>query len=192
MKKIIFLLLILSYNLVFAQKDFYAKSLNINKKGMFVLGSWGIGNALIGGVSLINHQGSVENMAFHQMNVGWGVINTAISGLGYIKTRNSEIPENGIKTWEAQQKIQQTFAVNAALDAAYIGFGMYLTEKGKNDTEKGFRSQGFGKSIIMQGAFLGIFDIAMYAIQKKHYHKDKSKLLLSFNGNEIGLKYALD
>lgn len=159
---------------------------------MTVLGTWGLGNTLLGSINLLNHTGSAENKAFHQMNLGWGVINTAIAGLGYLGSRNAALPAAGIETWEAQHKIQQTFAVNAALDLAYMGFGLYLIERGKNEPENGYRSQGFGKSIIMQGAFLGVFDVAMYAIQKRHYQKDKNKLMISLNSNGLRLNYMLD
>jgi hypothetical protein len=192
MKNVLISILCLAFTQCLSQNDFYKKSLEINKKGMTVLGAWGLTNSIYSGVQLLGSNRSQESIAFHQMNLGWGVINTAIAGIGYLGTRNAKLPSQGIETWEAQYKLQQTFAVNAALDVAYIGFGMYLNEKGKNDLDNGFRSQGFGKSIILQGAFLGVFDVAMYAIQKNHYQKDKDKLVIGFKGNRMKLTYQLD
>ena len=56
--------------------------------------------------------------------------------------------------------------VNAALDLGYMAGGLYLKERGlrrEND-----RLVGFGKSVILQGAFLMAFDAIMVGFHQTH------------------------
>jgi hypothetical protein len=74
------------------------------------------------------------------------------------------------------------------LDIAYIGGGWYLNRRGISKNSD--RLHGYGNSIIMQGAFLLLFDGSMFAIQK-HHGKTAEKFLnqieVGFNGKQIGL-----
>ena len=51
----------------------------------------------------------------------------------------------------AQQQIEKVLLVNVALDFGYLLLGLYLIERGRR-LEKD-RWIGFGKSILLQGAF---------------------------------------
>jgi hypothetical protein len=53
-----------------------------------------------------------------------------------------------------------------ALDIAYIAGGLYLKERGLRIDKDKF--VGFGKSIILQGAFLLTFDAVMYTFHHTH------------------------
>jgi len=78
--------------------------------------------------------------------------------------------------------------MNTGLDVGYMLGGLYLIERSKNAEKKPERLKGFGKSIILQGAFLFAFDLTAYFIQAA----DNSKLepVLSsvyFSGDQIGM-----
>ncbi|TDQ18864.1 hypothetical protein DFQ04_0674 [Algoriphagus boseongensis] len=147
-----------------ALKDFNSVRLDYNQKGMLILGSWAVGNMIWGGIGASQTSGEVK--AFHQMNLYWNTVNLAIAGFGYWQA-TKEVPGTDFwATLEAQQGIEKVLLVNAALDVAYMAGGLYLKERGlRKDNE---RLVGFGKSIILQGAFLMAFDGVMYGFHHAH------------------------
>lgn len=147
-----------------ALQDFNQTRLDYNQKGMLILGSWAIGNMVWGGVGASQSSGEVK--AFHQMNVYWNAVNLAIAGFGYYQA-TKEIPGTDFwATMEAQQSIEKILLVNAALDVAYMAGGLYLKERGLRTDNS--RLVGFGKSVILQGAFLMAFDAVMYGFHHAH------------------------
>lgn len=147
-----------------ALTDFNQTRIDYNQKGMLILGSWAVGNMVWGGIGASQSSGEVK--AFHQMNVYWNAVNLAIAGFGYYQA-TKEIPGTDFwATMEAQQSIEKILLVNAALDVAYMAGGLYLKERGmRKDND---RLIGFGKSVILQGAFLMAFDAVMYGFHHAH------------------------
>ena len=130
------------------------------KTGMIILGSWGLGNALTGGIVGLRANG--ENKYFHQMNLGWGLVNAAIAGFGYYSAARMGSDISGtLDLLQANQSLQKTLLVNAGLDVAYLMGGLYLMERSRRPDVNQERLKGFGKSVIMQGAFLLVFDGVM-------------------------------
>lgn len=147
-----------------ALTDFNQTRIDYNQKGMLILGSWAVGNMVWGGIGALQSSGEVK--AFHQMNVYWNAVNLAIAGFGYWQA-TKEVPDNDFwATMEAQQSMEKILLVNAALDVAYMAGGLYLKERGmRKDND---RLIGFGKSVILQGAFLMAFDAVMYGFHHAH------------------------
>lgn len=138
--------------------------IDYNQKGMVILGSWAIGNMVWGGIGASHTTGEVK--AFHQMNLYWNTVNLAIAGFGYWQA-TKEVPGTDFwATMEAQQSIEKTLLVNAALDVAYMAGGLYMKERGIRTDNS--RLVGFGKSVILQGAFLMAFDAVMYGFHQVH------------------------
>ena len=173
------LILLLSGYIVLSQDltEFNRDRLNINEKGMLVLGTWAVGNILVGGIQSFRTEG--ETRAFHQMNAGWNVVNLAIAGFGYYSALKGEMDLSMAGTLEEQFKMEKILLFNAGLDLGYIGLGAYLNERGKRDVNRAEQLRGFGKSIMMQGAFLFVFDITMAWIHRAHYRNE----LLPFLGD---------
>lgn len=74
--------------------------------------------------------------------------------------------------------------LNIGLDAAYMLGGAYLLERAKNNITNLDRFTGFGKSILMQGAFLFVFDIGFYMAHNMNNSKLEPLLGgLKFTGN---------
>lgn len=145
-------------------ESFNETRLNYNQKGMLILGTWAVGNMIWGGVGA--SQTSGETKAFHQMNLYWNSVNLLIAGLGYWQA-SKEVPSSDFwATMDAQQSIEKILLVNAALDLAYMGGGLYLKERGLRKSND--RLIGFGKSIILQGAFLMVFDGIMFGFHHSH------------------------
>lgn len=145
-------------------KDFNQTRISYNEKGMLILGGWAVGNMIWGGIAA--GQTSGQTKAFHQMNMYWNSVNLVIAGFGYWQATKENAGTDFWSTMDAQQSMEKILLFNAALDVAYIAGGMYLKERGlRIDKEKFI---GFGKSIILQGAFLLTFDAVMYTFHHTH------------------------
>jgi len=134
------------------------------KKGMLVLGSWAAANMIVSPVLRNNDSGAEKY--FHEMNGYWNIVNFVIAGAGYISLRKQDPQAFNLRqTLEEQQKIEKLLLFNAGLDLGYIAAGAYLNEKGKNDNDS--RIEGYGESLMLQGAFLAAFDLVFYIAQRK-------------------------
>jgi len=175
-----------------ALKSFNELRLDHNKRAMWVLGGWAAANMLIGGVGMFNSQGS--NRAFHQMNLGWNAVNLGLAASGLWTAHHTD-PGN-FDLWQtllAQQKLQKILLFNAGLDVGYMAAGFWMLERAKNDQKKAERWRGFGRSIILQGAFLFVFDLGAFTYHQRLDNRLKSwvgQSSIGFNSNGIGLKYS--
>ncbi len=161
----------------------------INKRAFIVLGSWSVANIITGLAGQSNSNG--QTRYFHQMNLIWGSVNLIIAGSGYIgaKRRATDLSLSG--SLKQQTNIEKTFLFNAGIDLAYLATGAYFIERGKNqDNPDKFR--GYGKSILIQGGALLIFDAIMYATHLQHGKKIwKVMNSLQAGPNSFGLNLSL-
>jgi len=169
--------------------DFNTQRLKINQTAMTLLGGWAIGNLASG--ALLTGQKTGKAKYFHQMNLGWGAINLGIAGFAYynaVKTNPASF--DLLSSFKEQEKITRILLFNAGLDIGYILGGAYLRERAKTTTNNPERLAGFGESIILQGAFLLVFDLAVFWVHHQH-GKDLHPLIggLSLNGN--GLSWCM-
>lgn len=142
---------------------FNQKGQQRQKQAMMVLGGWAVSNIAIGAVMRGQHQG-VER-SFHDMNIGWNLVNLGIATLGYIGAGKSDPAAMGLfESVQSHHGFQKTLLFNAGLDVGYMLGGLYLMERSKNATKNQDRLKGFGKSIILQGGFLFVFDLVNYFI----------------------------
>jgi len=144
-----------------ALEVFNSTRLDYNRQGMMILGSWALLNLLIGTIGSFRTRGQVQ--AFHQMNAYWNLVNLGIAGYGFWQASQISLP---ILFWEvisAQQQIEKVLLFNAALDLAYMAVGFFLVERGLRLEKE--RWIGFGKSMLLQGAFLLLFDGILVGFQ---------------------------
>lgn len=144
-----------------ALECFNSTRLEYNRQGMWILGSWALLNLLVGTIRGFQTRGQVQ--AFYQMNAYWNLVNLGIAGYGYWQAIQISM---GINFWEvlvAQQQIEKVLLFNAALDLGYMAFGFFLIEKGLRLKKE--RWIGFGKSILLQGVFLLLFDGILVGFQ---------------------------
>jgi len=152
---------------VFSQSDDLLSFNQLNqqrqKRAMLVLGGWAVSNIAVGAALRGQHQG-VER-EFHTMNIGWNVINLGIATLGYIAA--NKMDPSGMDLYSSIQShhgFQKTLLLNAGLDVGYMLGGLYLIERSKKADKNAARLKGFGRSIILQGGFLFVFDLVNYFI----------------------------
>jgi hypothetical protein len=180
---------------VFADSSIALNRIRIktNSMGMKVLGSWGVANIVVGGAGYFTENSSSQYKYFQGMNAIWGIINTGIAGMGLAGTRKEMAAQTNcadrLKRYEATKRL---FVYNAGLDLAYIGIGACLTQHADVVTAHEEVWRGFGKSFIMQGAFLLVFDNVMFAMHQKQ-NKKWYRLLngVCVTGNGIGYRYTI-
>ena len=174
-------------------KKFNKERLNIQVKGMAVLTAWSVGNIIYSSVGFANSDGGA-NAQFHKMNIMWSGVNLLLSVPGLIGSARGKTDYDLKQSFKQQSGIEKTFIANAALDLAYVAGGLYLVERGKNQTDqsKADMFTGYGNAIIFQGGFLMLFDGVMFAIQNSHGNKKLYKFLenVSLSSNSVGFRHT--
>ncbi|MBL0048253.1 MAG: hypothetical protein IPP32_09195 [Bacteroidetes bacterium] len=172
--------------------EFNKERINISKKGMTVLAAWSLANVAAGAYGFSTTHAEVDKN-FHKMNMMWGGINLVLAATGYLGAVNDKKSYDLKKSFKQQQSIEKTFLANAALDAAYITAGLYLTERAKNQESKSAVYKGYGQSIMLQGAFLMCFDAVMFAVENNHGNKKLYRFLdkVNLSSNGIGVKFRI-
>jgi hypothetical protein len=169
----IFLILIsvLSPDLLHAQNDtfdtqYYAqKSFELQKKGMIFLGSWATLNILTGTGGYFLSENDTKY--FHQMNAGWNLVNLGIAGFALYGISQTDLATlSYTESLEELQNLDKILLFNAGLDIGYMATGAWLWERGVRKNSE--RQVGYGKSLILQGAFLFTFDLILYLIHSPH------------------------
>jgi hypothetical protein len=167
--------------------DFNQTRIDYNQKGMIILGSWALGNMVWGGIGASQTTG--EAKAFHQMNLYWNSVNLVIAGFGYWQATKETPGADFWATMEAQQGIEKVLLFNGALDLAYMAGGLYMKERGLRKSNE--RLIGFGKSVILQGAFLLAFDGVMYGFHQAH-GKELPELVQNISLGPTGVHFRMN
>lgn len=197
MKFLLCFLLLISIN-VYSQPGFL-HSVNrahddISKKGLLLLTGWSVVNISSG---LIGQNGTTgADKQFHKKNILWGGVNLGISQLSFwsLHRKRAKIYtlEQSLKRTETSEKL---FLFNTGLDLGYIIYGLYTKERSnKYSGEKRDKLKGTGASLIVQGAFLTLFDGTLYLLHAKNGNrltKKLSTISLSTTGDGISLAYPL-
>ncbi|MBS1669765.1 MAG: hypothetical protein JST58_20520 [Bacteroidetes bacterium] len=168
-------------------KLFNEERINMTKNGMMALGAWGTVNLISGSIGIASSGG--ETKYFHQMNLIWGAVNLSIALPTYLEIKKQASNLSIAETFKQQSHIEKLFLFNAGLDLVYITGGFYCLAKGENDSRQNLY-RGYGKSLMMQGGGLLLFDAVMY-FSHTHHGKKLFNLLskVQFTGNSIGLSW---
>ena len=167
------------------------KRMHVNKTGMEVLGSWGIANIVDGGIGYFTAKQD-EWKYFHEMNALWGIVNTGIATLSLVNGRKErEENLNARQAYDVYKKSKKIYLVNGGLDLVYMAAGVVLTKYGQNTKTNSALFTGFGRSVVMQGAFLFIFDSFMYTTHGRYDGKWRriiDEINVSTNG--VGIRHT--
>mgnify|MGYP000713195583 FL=1 len=149
--------------------------INITRNYMTALGAWGLVNVVQGGISATNTVGPEHY--FHQMSAYFNAVNVGIAAVGFLGIKKQLLKTNTLASEiQAQQKIQKILLINSALDLGYFGIGLLMRNSGiKNQNDK---IQGYGGSIMLQGAFLLVYDLLQFGAHRK-------------NGKKLGQKFGI-
>lgn len=174
--------------------DKYSKKRQrLNSTGMTALTTWASINILNGaGYFVSKHP---EERYFCAMNAGWGIVNLSIA-LPALVSKPKKF-DSLLKLSENQRKTERIFLINGGLDLLYIGSGLYLNVYGNSqqNPDKKALFNGFGKSIILQGVALLIFDASMFLVNRKFRKKEidktiqNSQISIGLNGINCSYKF---
>ncbi len=172
-------------------EDIQLRQSNIAKTSMISLNSWALGNIAYGTIANFNSTG--EAKYFHQMNAIWNVVNLGIGIPGIISAYKKRDPMNFKELYSYQHRMEKIYFINAGLDVAYITGGIALRLFGNDKaTDVRYRLQGYGNSLIMQGAYLLIHDIAailMYKTNTRIFEKAWGHVKFSSTGLNLKLEF---
>ena len=149
--------------------------INITRGYMTALGAWGLVNVVQGSISTTNTVGPEHY--FHQMSAYFNAVNVGIAAVGFLGIKKQLLKTNTLASEiQAQQKIQKILLINSALDVGYFTTGLLMRNSGiKNQNAK---IQGYGGSIMLQGAFLLVYDLLQFGAHRK-------------NGKRLGQKFGI-
>ncbi|MFO7617277.1 MAG: hypothetical protein R6V75_08490 [Bacteroidales bacterium] len=149
--------------------EWYRQTVNINQIGMGVLGGWAMGNLITGGIGALKYSG--EAKYFSQMNLMWNVVNLSIAGIGlYGNLAADPFQMTPDQMMSEHLKSQRIYLINAGLDVIYIGSGVLLNRLSSRSIKRGELMAGYGRSLVVQGAFLMAFDLIMWGILHLRQH----------------------
>jgi hypothetical protein len=158
---------------------FHARRAALDRRGMLVLGGWAVGNVGVSGARYFATEGPEKY--FHQMNVGWGVVNLALAGTTLLAARRSAPAADPSRPAlvRTQLRTENLYLFNAGLDVAYLATGLYLRERaGSRPTVRRHdQLRGYGQSLLLQGGFLLAFDGLMFAAHHQHGRRGLYPLL---------------
>ncbi len=145
-------------------REWNRERVGIQKNGMYVLGSWALTNFAVSGYYITKT--SDRAFYFHQMNVFWNVVNIGIATFGYFGAVNSPLDLGLERTVEEYRSFGRILGINAALDVGYVMVGAFLKSRGTKTDTHSERLIGYGNSLILQGSFLFVFDVALASINQ--------------------------
>jgi hypothetical protein len=139
--------------------------------GYKVLGAWGLANIAAGGIGYFNAQQD-EWKYFHGMNAAWGVMNTFIAAAGLNRARRQlHQPVDDQQAYKRYRNDKRHYLINTCFDVLYVGVGVGFVKYADHPGANRDLFTGFGRSIVVQGVFLLLFDNVMYASQLKANHR---------------------
>lgn len=172
-------------------ETFYRQSLGIQNTGMYVLGSWAVLNIAAGGYGWSQHSG--KRMYFDQMNLFWNVVNISIAGFALYNNYNTDISLLSNHDMIAGHlRTENILLISTGFNVAYIGTGLLMRYLSDRSSKHSDLINGYGSSIILQGAFLFVFDLALYGFLRSHKLEFLENLNLAFSYEMVGVRFILN
>jgi hypothetical protein len=132
-----------------------------NRDGMIVLTTWASLN-IATGIAGWATADDPEWRAIHQANFVWNLVNLGLAINGIIQSSADVRGLDLAASREASRSLQLTYLINGGIDFVYITAGAILLWQGNVHESPMLR--GWGKSLLLQGAFLVLFDFAMFFV----------------------------
>ncbi|MEL6343246.1 MAG: hypothetical protein AAFV53_08915 [Myxococcota bacterium] len=142
--------------------DVHQRYVRTEQRGMLVLGGWAAVNIAAGSVGALTADDPTVR-AFHQGNAAWNLVNLGIAIPGYLGARKKAQQPPAWPALPVEMANQRgVFLLNLGLDVAYMTGGVALWQL-QDDPQL----DGFGQALLLQGAFLGAFDLTMAILNSR-------------------------
>jgi hypothetical protein len=137
-------------------------------RGLAVLAAWAVLNLLLSGYLAARTDRRRAAHHFHVMNAAWGFVNAALATWGIVHLRLHAPAGLSVAGFFTRQlSLETTFLLNAGLDVAYVAAGFWLHARAAvPGTSHSARLLGYGQSLWVQGGFLLVFDVVMWALMR--------------------------
>lgn len=170
--------------LVAAVGEHLARRRKLDLTGSSVLLGWSLGNVAVGAAGWATAE-DPEWVAFHQMSIAWNGINLALAIPGLVGAlRDSPSRYGDLRAvLRADANSRLIYGLNTGLDVGWMASGAFLWERGLR--EENPMLIGFGRSMVLQGGFLFLFDLVMTAL---HGKESKRFLLRPELGERLGVR----
>ncbi|MCG3164933.1 MAG: hypothetical protein POELPBGB_00693 [Bacteroidia bacterium] len=176
--------------------DYYNLRNKKSQRAMHItLASWSVANFATS-LALMDNRNAPYNKYFYHMNIYWNVVNATIAGFGLANVYRKDPIAIGFNNYDlltlsnGQQKIERLMLMNSFLDVLYIGSGMAMDYYSPRLKKNPDLLDGYGKSMVFQGAFLLLFDTSFYLIYKSNY-KHFSKMSYSMSATPYGVGFKM-
>lgn len=145
----------------------------IQLAGMLSLSGWAVANLAGGTVGFFTADEGADKY-FHQMNALWNLVNLPLGIIGMVSAAREDPGALGSRAAiRASRKQQRVYLINAALDLVYLtGGGLTWTLGAQRELP---RAIGYGRSVVLQGAFLLAFDAVLLAVHERRLARYESR-----------------
>lgn len=155
--------------------------------GMSVLLGWSLANMGVGAVGW-TQASSPEWVAFHQGNIGWNAVNVALALPGLLSGLNDNPSSHSLgDSLRLSHASQMAFGFNTGLDVGWVMMGAWLLERGARRGEP--RLVGLGRSMILQGGFLFLFDLGLWMTVSSRHRRFIATPVI---GEHLGVRLSAD
>ena len=142
--------------------------------GLAVLGGWGLLNLLVNLILYPKAKGSKKY--FYQLNLVFGVSNVLFAAIALAILNRQQASSFGLEDSLIELfKFEKLLLFNMGLNISYLVSGLFLLKLAKVQLEKASRFRGYGRTMLLQGAWYCLYDLTFFLF---HSHLwDFSKLL---------------
>ncbi len=146
------------------QDNFYG----YQQRRLSILLGWGVASAAVGGIMQLFTQDFWQQFGLQAL--AWGAIDAALALVGIWSARKKERRYEQKELGSADEKkeartIWRVLLINAGLDGLYILSGSWVIWRFQMHTDR----QGLGVGILLQGAWLLVFDALLARDVKKRW-----------------------
>ncbi len=152
--------------------------------GMWVLGGWGAANIVAGGLgAALTHD---EQLRWVFLGSAlWNTVNLALAVINLASNWKADPASFDAKaSLQASNSSSTIFAVNAGIDFGYLATGAFLWQRGASTQDP--RMVGVGQALLIQGAFLAVFDTVMALVLGGFTNRLVDHLNLSVDQSGLG------
>ncbi len=133
--------------------------LQTSRVGMIVLGAWAVGNMGVGAVGF-GLERDERARFLHLGNLVWNAVNLGLALVSLItEWKLDPAAFDAKESLKASERLEKVFFINAGLDVAYLATAAFLWQRGEATGDA--KLVGFGQALLLQGAFLVLFDATM-------------------------------
>jgi len=125
---------------------------------MAILLGWGVANV---GIGLFRRKLTNQvRRYFWQMNLAWGLVDAALAAVTLRALATDYMRFATDRAFQVNQI--KVIGLNIFLDVLYVLGGLALLKV--NVQKRSARRQGYGRSIVVQGGFLLVFDLILFGL----------------------------